>query len=66
MGVYMGIFNFFIVVPQIINALVGGLLVKYVYGDHAIYALVSSGVSFMIAAYLALKIKDKKDLLNNE
>lgn len=63
MGVYMGIFNFFIVIPQIINALIGGPLVKYVYGDHAIYALVSSGISFMIAAFLVLKVKDKKDLI---
>lgn len=62
MGVYMGIFNFFIVIPQIINALIGGPLVKYVYGDHAIYALVMSGVSFIIAAYLALKVKDSKDI----
>jgi len=61
MGVYMGIFNFFIVIPQIINALIGGPLVKYVYGDHAIYALIMSGVSFIIAAYLALKVKDSKD-----
>lgn len=61
MGVYMGIFNFFIVIPQIINALIGGPLVKYVYGNHAIYALVMSGVSFIIAAYLALKVKDSKD-----
>jgi maltose/moltooligosaccharide transporter len=61
MGVYMGIFNFFIVIPQIINALIGGPLVKYVYGDHAIYALVMSGVSFIIAAFLALKVKDSKD-----
>lgn len=62
MGVYMGIFNFFIVIPQIINALIGGPLVKYVYGDQAIYALVMSGVSFLIAAYLALKVKDSKDI----
>lgn len=62
MGVYMGIFNFFIVIPQIINALIGGPLVKYVYDDHAIYALVMSGVSFLIAAYLALKVKDSKDI----
>ena len=61
MGVYMGIFNFFIVIPQIINALIGGPLVKYVYNDHAIYALVTSGISFMLAAYLVLKVKDKKD-----
>ncbi|NHN26711.1 SLC45 family MFS transporter [Flavobacterium jejuense] len=62
MGVYMGIFNFFIVIPQIVNALIGGPLVKYVYGDHAIYALITSGLSFIIAAILVLKVKDKKDL----
>ncbi|MFY7811528.1 MAG: MFS transporter [Flavobacterium sp.] len=61
MGVYMGIFNFFIVIPQIINALIGGPLVKYVYGNHAIYALVMSGISFLIAALLVLKVNDQKD-----
>ncbi|MEZ4853509.1 MFS transporter [Flavobacterium sp.] len=62
MGVYMGIFNFFIVIPQIINALIGGPLVKYVYNDHAIYAIVMSGISFIIAAVLVLKVKDKESL----
>lgn len=61
MGVYMGIFNFFIVIPQIINALIGGPLVKYVYGDHSIYAIIMSGISFIIAAFLVLKVKDKVD-----
>ncbi|MBP9848301.1 MAG: MFS transporter [Flavobacterium sp.] len=61
MGVYMGIFNFFIVIPQIINALIGGLLVKYVYNDHAIFAIVMSGISFIVAAVLVLKVKDQKD-----
>ena len=58
MGVYMGIFNFFIVIPQIINALIGGPLVKYAYGDQAIFALVLSGISFFVAAILVFKVKD--------
>jgi maltose/moltooligosaccharide transporter len=58
MGVYMGIFNFFIVLPQIINALIGGPLVKYVYGNNPIWALVMSGVSFLIAASLVRRVKD--------
>lgn len=62
MGVYMGIFNFFIVIPQIINALIGGPLVKYVYQDQAIFAILMSGVSFIIAAVLVLKVKDKADI----
>lgn len=58
MGVYMGIFNFFIVIPQIINALIGGPMVKYFYGGNPIYALVTSGVAFLIAALLTIRIYD--------
>ena len=58
MGVYMGIFNFFIVIPQIINALIGGPLVKYVYGNQAVFALVLSGISFFVAAILVFKVQD--------
>ena len=63
MGVYMGIFNFFIVLPQIVNALIGGPLVKYVYGGNPIYALVMSGVSFLIAALLVNRVRDVDDKL---
>ncbi|MDO5986268.1 MFS transporter [Flavivirga amylovorans] len=65
MGVYMGIFNFFIVVPQIINALIGGPLVKYAYNNHAIFALLMSGVSFLIAAALVFKVKDVDDVIQS-
>jgi len=58
MGVYMGIFNFFIVIPQIVNALVGGLMVKYLYDGNPIYALVTSGIAFLIAAILTFRIDD--------
>lgn len=61
MGVYMGIFNFFIVIPQIINGVIGGPLVKYVYQDQAIFALMVSGVSFVLAGFLALKVKDNNE-----
>ena len=61
MGVYMGIFNFFIVLPQILNALIGGPMVKYLYGGNPIYALVISGVSLLIAAALVSKVKDVDD-----
>ena len=63
MGVYMGIFNFFIVIPQIVNALIGGPLVKYLYNDNAIFALVTSGVSFLIAAVLVVKVQDVDDVI---
>ncbi|TDN87626.1 maltose/moltooligosaccharide transporter [Salegentibacter sp. 24] len=58
MGVYMGIFNFFIVIPQIVNALIGGIMVKYLYDGNPVYALVTSGVAFLIAAILTFRIDD--------
>lgn len=61
MGVYMGIFNFFIVIPQIINALIGGPVVKYFYGGNPVFALVTSGVSFLIAAALVARVRDVDD-----
>ncbi|WP_397445855.1 MFS transporter [Polaribacter sp. R77954] len=65
MGVYMGIFNFFIVIPQIINALIGGPLVKYAYNNEAIFALIISGFSFLIAAALVYKVKDVDDVVQS-
>ena len=61
MGVYMGIFNFFIVLPQIINALIGGPVISLFYGGNPVFALVTSGVSFIIAAILVVKVKDEED-----
>ena len=58
MGVYMGIFNFFIVIPQILAATILGFLVKDVFNGEAIYALVFGGVSLAIAAISVLFVKD--------
>jgi maltose/moltooligosaccharide transporter len=66
MGVYMGIFNFFIVLPQILNALIGGPMVKYFYGGNPVFALVVSGVSLLIAAALVVKVKDVDDSVKIE
>lgn len=61
MGVYMGIFNFFIVFPQIINALIGGPVIKYFYGGHAMIAIVSAGVLFILGALTVRFVDDKDD-----
>lgn len=66
MGVYMGIFNFFIVIPQIINALIGGPMVKYLYGGNPVYALVVSGISFLIAASLVSRVNDVDDVVEKK
>lgn len=49
-GVYMGIFNFTITVPQILNGIVGGLIVKHLFNNQTIYALVMAGVFLFLAA----------------
>ena len=64
MGVYMGIFNFFIVLPQILNGIIGGPMIKYFYGGNPIFALVMSGVSFLIAAYLVKRVKDVDEVVS--
>ncbi|MBN1819873.1 MAG: MFS transporter [Prolixibacteraceae bacterium] len=58
MGVYMGIFNFFIVIPQILAATILGFMVKDIFGGEAILALVFGGVSMIVAAVLVLFVKD--------
>jgi maltose/moltooligosaccharide transporter len=57
MGVYMGIFNFFIVIPQLVAASVLGDALKPLLGGQPIYVLVVGGVSFAVAGVLALRVK---------
>ncbi|MBL1213719.1 MAG: MFS transporter [Ignavibacteriae bacterium] len=58
MGVYMGIFNFFIVIPQITAAAILGFFVRSLFADQAIYALLLGGVSMIVAALLVLRVDD--------
>jgi maltose/moltooligosaccharide transporter len=58
MGVYMGIFNFFIVIPQITAASILGFLMKSLFNDQAIYALLVGGASMAIAAVMVMFVKD--------
>jgi maltose/moltooligosaccharide transporter len=62
MGVYMGIFNFFIVIPQILAASILGFLVKHFFGGETILALVFGGLSMILAGFLTLFVDDKKDV----
>lgn len=58
MGVYMGVFNIFIVVPQLLAATVLGLILKTLFDGQAIWALVLGAVSFLLAAGSALLIRE--------
>ncbi len=63
MGIYMGIFNFFITLPQIFNGIVGGPIVKRLYDSQAIYAIVFAGVALLIASVSVVFVDDKDDLV---
>ncbi len=58
MGTYMGIFNFFIVIPQILAASILGFFVRNLFDGHTIYALVLGGVSMIIAGIAVMFVHD--------
>lgn len=58
MGIYMGIFNFFITVPQILNGIIGGPMVKNIYNNEPVYALVLSGIFMICAAVSVIYVYD--------
>ena len=64
-GIYMGLFNFFITMPQIVNGVFGGPIVKRLFDSQAIFALVIAGVSLLIAA-LAVRFVDDQPTLKTE
>ncbi|MDE3740805.1 MFS transporter [Maribacter polysaccharolyticus] len=61
MGYYMGVFNFFIVIPQIVAAGILGFMLKTFFENDAIYAMMIGGVSFFIAGLLCLIVQDNED-----
>ena len=62
MGYYMGVFNFFIVIPQIVAAGILGFLLREVFDNVSIYALIIGGVSFILAGLLCLIVDDREEV----
>lgn len=58
MGYYMGVFNFFIVIPQIVAAGILGFIIKTFFSNDTIYALIIGGVSMILAGLLSLLVTD--------
>jgi len=63
MGIYMGLFNFFITFPQIVNGIFGGPIVKYLYGGNPVYSLLTAGVFFILAAISVRFVVDRDDVV---
>jgi maltose/moltooligosaccharide transporter len=60
-GIYMGVFNFFIVIPEMIASVGFKDLVKNVFHNQPVYVVVMGGVSLLIAALMVLRVEDKGD-----
>jgi maltose/moltooligosaccharide transporter len=63
MGYYMGVFNFFIVIPQIVAGTILGFMLTHLFGGQPIYIIVSGGISMGIAALLSLKVDDHDEVM---
>ncbi|MHC1704573.1 MAG: MFS transporter [Tenuifilaceae bacterium] len=65
MGTYMGIFNFFIVIPQILAASLLGFFTRTLFGGEAVYSLMLGGASMILAAMLVFIVTDKDDVISH-
>jgi len=61
MGFYMGVFNFFIVIPQLVASFVMGFVIKDIFHEQAIYALVIGGVCMAIGGIMNFIVVDKDE-----
>jgi maltose/moltooligosaccharide transporter len=65
MGVYMGVFNFFIVIPEIVQALTFGPVIRNLFGENnprsSLYVVLIGGVFMLLAALLVTRVSDVAD-----
>lgn len=60
MGIYMGLFNMSITIPQIVSGVFSGLILKYFFHDNPVLCIVMAGISMFLGAISALFITGKK------
>lgn len=58
MGIYMGIFNFFIVIPEILSSLIFGWIMANLLSNDRMKALIVGGVCFILAAILMQRVRE--------
>ena len=61
-GVYMGIFNFFVVLPEILASLFFGLIMRHLLHDNRIYAIAAGGLFLLVAALLMQRVDDPQTI----
>jgi maltose/moltooligosaccharide transporter len=58
MGYYMGLFNFFVVIPQIVAGVVLGAILKYFFANQSVKVLMLGGACMVLAGVLTLFVQD--------
>jgi maltose/moltooligosaccharide transporter len=66
MGYYMGVFNFFIVIPQIVAGTILGFILREFFDSEPVYALIVGGCSMILAGFLTLTVTTNKKIDINE
>ena len=61
MGYYMGVFNYFIVIPQLVAASILGVIVGRFFSGEAIYALLIGGIVMIVGGLFCLRVDDVDD-----
>jgi len=59
MGVFMGLFNMSITIPQIVNGVFSGLMLKYWFNDNPVNSIYFAGVLMILAAASTFFVKEK-------
>lgn len=59
MGMFMGIFNMSITIPQIINGIFGGLILKYAFNGDPLLSILMAGVLMILGGLSVVFINDK-------
>jgi maltose/moltooligosaccharide transporter len=62
MGMFMGLFNMSITIPQIVNGIFGGLILQYFFHDDPLNSIIMAGVFMLLGAVSTVFVKDKLDL----
>jgi maltose/moltooligosaccharide transporter len=62
MGYFMGVFNFFIVIPQIVAGVLLDYFTNHLFNGEAIYTLVLGGCAMIVGGLLTLIVQDVDDL----
>jgi maltose/moltooligosaccharide transporter len=58
MGMFMGLFNMSITIPQIVNGIFGGLILKYVFNSDPMLSILMAGVFMFLGAVSTVFVKD--------